>query len=443
MICERLVLWHMTVAPPFRDESVSPPCFNPTALIYAVPPTCGMMRRIQTTPRSAPLTGSNRSTLRTLIISNIALFFGFSIYQQLFNNFAVETIGIQASQVGLIQSLREIPGLLGFWLAFLALVLVEVEVLSISTIILGIGLIAMGMAQTWTQMIFGVMVTSIGFHAFYPNSSAVSLMITSEDETPRLLGNLRMLGAATAIVATAVILLLLGRIGYSNLFFVAGGLTILGGILSWSRGARKGQVMKRRRIILRRRYWLYYLLTFLMGSRRHIFTTFAVFLLVKEFNMAAQQTALLFLVNSILGLLFYRRVGVLVARVGERPVLAVDFTLLIVIFIGYATIRYLPILVVLFVADNFLFGLEFALESYFKKIVVTPEEITSNMSLAQTINHLAAVVVPLAGGIAWEMFGSSVPFLGGVVIVGASLGLLWFMRVGPKIAVEQGSGATV
>jgi predicted MFS family arabinose efflux permease len=374
------------------------------------------------------MTGPNRAVVRSLMISSLALYFGFGIWQGLFNNFAVEAIGIRADQIGLLQSLREIPGLLGFWLAFLALVMAELDVLSLSAVVMGVGMIATGMAQSWTQLIFGVLVTSIGFHAFYPNASAVALLLTDERETPRLLGVLQMVAALAAVAASLTIVILVGRLGFSRLFYATGALTILGGILSWSRRGLGTRQTQRRRIILRRRYWLYYLLTFLLGSRRHIFTTFAIFLLVREFGMPAQQTALLFLINSVLGVLLYRRAGVIVGRFGERPVLAISFVLLIAIFIGYATIHSLAILAALFVADNFLAGLEFALSSYFKKIAVTPEEITSNLSLSQTINHLAAVFVPILGGIAWEMFDPSVPFLAGVVIMLISLGLLWFMR---------------
>jgi MFS family permease len=366
-----------------------------------------------------------RSVLRSLVIGNLAIAFGFGIWQGLFNNFAVEAIGVRADQVGLLQSLREIPGLLGFWLAFLALVMAELDVLSVSAVVMGLGLIAMGMAQTWTQLALGVLLTSTGFHAFYPNSSAVVLMVSEAKETPRLLGLIQMLSAAGAVVASVVIILLVGRLGFSQLFYATGALTVLGGLLSWGRRGRGARQTQPRKIILRRRYWLYYLLTFLLGSRRHIFSTFAIFLLVKEFGMPTQQTAFLFLLNSVLGVLFYRRMGALVARFGERRVLLITFLLVTGIFVGYITLHSLPILAALFVLDNFLAGLEFALSSYFKKIAVTPEEITSNLSLSQTINHLAAVFVPVLGGVAWEMFDPSVPFLAGVAIMLVSLAAVY------------------
>ena len=72
---------------------------------------------------------------------------------------------------------------------------------------------------------------------------------------------------------------------------------------------------------------------------------------------------------------------------------------LFAVFVGYAFIPYLPALYVLFVLDNVFFGFSLAVDSYFQKIAHGPEEITSNVSMAQTINHISALVVPILGGI--------------------------------------------
>jgi hypothetical protein len=82
--------------------------------------------------------------------------------------------------------------------------------------------------------------------------------------------------------------------GYRNLFIAVGLLVIVGGLLLLPFGNRQDRLPQGRKVRLRRRYWLYYLLSFLLGSRRHIFTTFAVFLLVREYGVSV-QTAMLFL----------------------------------------------------------------------------------------------------------------------------------------------------
>ncbi len=113
---------------------------------------------------------------------------------------------------------------------------------------------------------------------------------------------------------------------------------------------------------------------------------------------------------------------------GERVMLSIAFGTLPFVFLGYAYVTYLPALYVLFVIDNVLFGFNLATTTYFQKIAVTQEEITSNLAVEQTINHISAIVVPIAGGTVWELFGSQAPFLAGVGIVLVSLTLTQFIR---------------
>jgi predicted MFS family arabinose efflux permease len=120
--------------------------------------------------------------------------------------------------------------------------------------------------------------------------------------------------------------------------------------------------------------------------------------------------------------------GKLVARFGERKVLTVNFVGLVGVFFGYAFVPYLPILYALYVLDHIFFGFNLAVDSYFQKIAHSPEEITSNVSMAQTINHVSALVVPVLGGILWVQIAPSATFLAGVVIALISLVLVQFIR---------------
>jgi predicted MFS family arabinose efflux permease len=88
-----------------------------------------------------------------------------------------------------------------------------------------------------------------------------------------------------------------------------------------------------------------------------------------------------------------------------------------------------------------MFGVGLALTTYFQKIAVTPEEITSNVSVEQAINHIAAVIIPLAGGMAWELFGSQALFLLGVGIVLVALVLTQAIRTPSEPAVAPARAA--
>jgi predicted MFS family arabinose efflux permease len=374
----------------------------------------------------------NRRMLTYLLVSNFILYFGFQVWQTMFNNYAVEVIGVGPAGIGLIQAVREVPGLLGFLLGVLALYLSEVRIMAISIVVLGVGMILTGGANGLFLLLVATFIMSTGFHFFDGSSNSVVLMSENKRQTPRTLGIVGSLGSLAAVAASLVVFILAKPLGYRWLYVAVGGLAIVGGlVLLPFRGAKEALPLGRR-ITLRRQYWLYYALAFLMGSRRHIFTTFAILLLVRNYGISIQTTAILYLVNSLINIVTLRLAGTMVARLGERIVLTATFGVLAFVFLGYAYVTFLPVLFGLFVLDNILFGTSLALTTYFQKIAVTQEEITSNISVQQTINHVAAVIIPIVGGTAWELFGSQAPFLVGVVIVVVSLVLTQFIRTRPQ-----------
>ena len=370
----------------------------------------------------------NRPMLVYLVVSNFMLYFGFNVWQAMFNNFAVEELGVGPASMGWIQAVREIPGLVGFLVGLLALFVSEIRIMALSVVLLGAGTFLAGQAINIPFLLLSTLVMSFGFHFFYPSNSAVVLMTVEKRHAPRSLGQLSSLGAMAALAATATVYLLAEPWGYRRLFMAVGVLITVWGLLLLPLGGAKEGLPPRRQVILLRRYWLYYILTFLMGSRRHILTTFAIFLLVRKYGISVQTTATLFLINSLINTYALQLVGKLVGRLGERVMLTAACAALVFVFLGYAYVTYLPMLFVLYVIDNILFGFNMALTTYFQKVAVTPEEVTSNLSAAQTIEHIAAVVVPVIGGTIWELFGSQAPFLVGVGIVLVSLVLTQFMR---------------
>jgi len=372
--------------------------------------------------------GSNRRLFSYLVISNVLLVFGHRVWQVMFNNFAVEKIGVGPEAIGWIQSVREVPGLLAFFLAFVALAFSELRIMALSIVLLGIGIILTGQSTTIPFLLLATLVMSFGFHYFGPSSNGVILMSVDRERTPKVLGELKSLGEIAALAATGTVYLFAERTGYRNLFLAVGTLIVLAGLLLFPLGKGEHGLPLRRKVKLRREYWLYYALAFLMGSRRHIFTTFAIFLLVSKFKISVSTTAILFLINSVVNIYAYQLIGKLITRVGERTMLTVGFVMLIPIFLGYAYVNVLPFLFFLFVLDNILFGLNMALTTYFQKIAVSPEELTSNLSVQTTINHISAVAVPVLGGTVWVLFGYRAPFLAGVAIAVVSLVLTQLIR---------------
>jgi predicted MFS family arabinose efflux permease len=399
-----------------------------------------------------------RTALIALVLNNLFMALSIGLWNALFNNFAVEELAVRADQMGLVQAIREVPGLMGFLVGILALVLAEMRIAGVSVVLMGVGIFLTAAARDLTGLIWATLLMSVGFHFFNPSNASAVLLMVGPDEAPKALGRLNSLMALAGVVGTLFIFGTLDAWGYRTLFQVAGAVAVIGGLALLPFGRQPVRVeRKRRRTPLRRRYRYYYALQFLMGSRRHIFTTFAIFLLVQRYGVTAQTITLLYLLNSLIGTYLNQAFGSIVARFGERRVLMVNFILLTLVFVGYTVIPMmkvletptfqvpglnvggwvlypafsatpgLMILLVAFIVDNILFGFSIALESYFQKIAVGPEEITPNVSLGQTINHIAAVVVPVVGGLVWQTLGAQYTFLAGVVTALVGLGVAWRM----------------
>lgn len=379
--------------------------------------------------------GNNRRLLIYVLISNFMLFFGFQVWQTLFNNYAVEELGIGPTSVGLVQAVREIPGLLGFLLAFLVLKIPEVRIMALCITVLGVGIILTGGAMALPMLLVATLIMSFGFHFFSASSSSVVLMAVKQHDAPGVLGTLGSIGSMAAVAGTAVVFFLAAPLGYRTLWIAVGIVCVIGGLALWPFAPKGDGLPIDRRIRMRKRYWLYYTLSFLMGCRRHIFSTFAIYLLVREYGIPVQTTAILFFANSIINVVTLRWTGKLVGYLGERVALSISFGVLIFVFLGYAFIPILPALYVLFIMDNILFGFNLALTTYFQKIAVTREEITSNVSVEQAVNHIAAVFIPIVGGVAWAKYGPQATFLVGVLIVLVSLILAQFIRTTPSSAM--------
>jgi MFS family permease len=119
-------------------------------------------------------------------------------------------------------------------------------------------------------------------------------------------------------------------------------------------------------------------------------------------------------------------VGRLIDRVGERRILVFYYLCLSVFFVGYATIRHPWVLYALFVVDNAFFVFAMSLTTYVNRIA-PKRELTLTLSMGVAMNHVAAVTMPLVGGLLWSYLGYQWAFLLGVAA--AVLSVLAALRV--------------
>ena len=135
---------------------------------------------------------------------------------------------------------------------------------------------------------------------------------------------------------------------------------------------------------------------------------------VKKFDFSIQEIAGLFLVNNFVNYFLSPFIGRCIVKYGERKVLSLEYMSLIFIFIGYAVVEDKYIAALLYIFDHIFYNFAIAIRTFFQKIA-DPADIAPSMAVGFTINHIAAVVLPVLGGLLW-MIDYRIPFLAGSVL---------------------------
>ncbi len=357
-----------------------------------------------------------------LILLAAAASLCFSVWNALLNNFAVEYVSFTGREIGILQSLREVPGFLAFTTVFVLLLIREQTFALVAIAVLGLGVAMTGFLPTEYGLYFTTVLMSTGFHYFYTLQQSLTLQWIEKSRSPLVMGRQSAAASIAALFAFAGIWLGIEylELGYRTLYLVSGSVVVLIAIAAWFIfPAFSHKVPQNKHLLMRRRYWLYYALTFMSGARRQIFMVFAGFLMVEKFGFSAANIALLFLANHIINAILAPRIGRLIVGLGERFVLRLEYAGLVLIFTAYAFVEQASIAATLYVIDHVLFAMAIAINSYLQKIA-DPADMASTISVSFTINHIAAVVIPVVFGMIW-LYSPPTVFLAGAAMAVVSL----------------------
>ena len=346
----------------------------------------------------------------------------FATWMALLDNFAVHSANFTGREIGILQSLREVPGFLAFLVIFVLLVIREQRLALLSLLLLGIGTALTGFFPYATGLYFCTVLMSIGFHYYETIQTSLTLQWIEKERTAETLGRIIAVGSFSGLIAYALVYVASKQFDLSLtwIYLVAGAATVFIAFLAWSLFPLYPQrVTQHKHIVLRKRYWLYYALTFMSGARRQIFIVFAGFLMVEKFDFDVSDIALLFLANATLSIFLAPRIGRLVARIGERSALLLEYSGLIIIFTAYAFVDSASVAAGLYILDHMFFAMAIAIKTYFQKIA-DQRDIASTAGVSFTINHIAAVFLPVVLGLIWLTSPAAV-FLAGAAMALISL----------------------
>nr|WP_319247400.1 MFS transporter [uncultured Celeribacter sp.] len=363
-----------------------------------------------------------------LFLMAFAMPVAFATWNALLNNFVIEAAGFTGVEIGWLHTVREIPGFLAIGVIALIMVMREQILGIVALLLLGVSTAVTAYFPSLGGILTVTMLSSIGFHYFETVNQSLQLQWLTKDRAPIVIGRLMAAGSAASLIAYGVLVLTWKSfdLSYGFVYMVSGGFTAVAACFAFLAYPQfEAPNPQAKKLILKRRYGLYYALQFMAGARRQIFVVFAAFMMVEKFGFEVHEVTGLFLINFLANMIVAPFMGRIVARKGERFVLMLEYLGLTIVFLAYGGIYWLGwgvvIGAVLYVIDHMLFGLAFALKTYFQKIA-DPEDIAPTAAVAFTINHIAAVFLPALLGYLWVVSPGGVFGLAAAMAL-ASLGL--------------------
>lgn len=337
-------------------------------------------------------------------------------------SFMADIVGASGWQMGLSEAVRETCGITAFlvlaWLAGFAEPLVGAGML----VLLGAGLATYAFTHSYLWVVLLSLVWSQGLHGWMPLPNSMAMALAEPGRTGHRLGQI---GAAGSVGALLGFTLALGLVHWGHVALQP--LYLLGGLAALLAAAACLGIPRRIKtpgkwLVWRRAYGQYYLMCFLEGWRKQVFIGFAGYLLTKQWQVTPATMLLLFLLTQVINFLLFPRVGRLIDHWGERRTLLIYYSTMACFFAGYAFLPNRAALITLFVVDGAFFMLAMALTSYVRRIA-PPSEHTAALSAGVAANHVAAVLMPLTGGLAWVWLGPTATFMIGAAAAVVSLGV--------------------
>ncbi len=367
-----------------------------------------------------------RRPIALLFLMALAMPIAFNTWSALLNNFVVEVADFDGADIGLLHTIREIPGFFAVGVIAIIIFMREQVLGLVSLILLGVGTAITAQFPQMGGILALTMLSSIGFHYYETVNQSLQLQWLKIEDAPRMLGWLMAAASFATLIAYLAIVGLWEtlNLSYNTVYMVGGGITVVIAVFAmFAYPQFEAPTPQVKKMVLRRRYWLYYAMQFMAGARRQVFMVFAGFMMVEKFGYDVHEITTLYLINLVANMVFAPLLGRAVGYWGERRALIVEYAGLMVIFLAYGGVYWLGwgalIAAILYVLDHMFFALALALKTYFQKIA-DPADIAPTAAVAFTINHIAAVFLPVMLGLLWLVSPAAV-FLLAAGMAGISL----------------------
>ncbi len=372
---------------------------------------------------------------KLFIAAMMLLTFAEGLSSKIFNNYFKEVYFVDSVQRGLLEIPRESPGILCVVVMALLAGTGNLSLIILANALFSFGALVLGVfSPSYAMMQVFLFICSLGEHLLMPLRDSVGLDLSKEGKSGTFLGTLR--GRMNAAYMLASVMVFLGfRFGFFWFgegvipSFVAAAVFGILGMLCMVRlrstapRYNKHEPKEKKKLRIRKEYIPYYIVTAVYGCQKRMRIVFAPWIIIELMNMGADVLALLGIAAYFVATLTAPAIGKYLDKNGVKKALRLESIVIAAIFLfsAWATVNVtgkesIPIF---FVICAFVAYVMIIQTDYFgtvhtmlmKKLSLDPQDITENLSMGLSVDHVLAVTVSGILGLMWKAWGPYTVFL--------------------------------
>lgn len=308
---------------------------------------------------------------------------------------------------------------------------------ALAFVVLAVGYMFFGLSVSMWTVAPWVIISSMGYHTIHQTKFALSMSLTTEGNSGRILGAFTALNNVGALFAMVLVMLIFyfDLISFRPMFVIAGAIALIGafaifGFPNLRDGEQDEIVADRPKMVYRKPYRYYYYLNLLDGGRQQIFFSFGLFVLVDAYGMSVAEISALLIGVRLVSIVSSSWIGGLIDQHGERAMLGfVNFGYIFALA-GYALVSNVYLAAACYLLYSFIMPLSgMGSATYLRKVAVR-DEIAPSLAMGVTLQHAASIVVPITAGFILTFAGYQVPFL--IACIFASFTIFVTRRLDPS-----------
>jgi predicted MFS family arabinose efflux permease len=356
----------------------------------------------------------------TILLAIATFSFGFALaaHQNIVSNYFEEELGLEGPQFGYITAIREVPGFLLIFLTALFYRLSLPRLTFGALLLLAVGYGFFGWSNSFWTVTPWVIISSIGYHTWLQTQSALGLSLAREEHSGRILGKMTAINQGGALIGMGVVLVTFqqGWLSFESMFVVCGAMALFAGIAifgfpSLRDGAVHEKTQEREPIVFRREYRLYYWLSLLDGARQQIFFSFGLWVLIDQYGLSVSQISAVLVATTLASMILTPRIGRALDQYGERSLLFFVNIAFIVALLGYAIVSNPIAATFCYVIYTFIAPLATMGATVYLRKIAPSNDLAPSLAMGLTMQHAAAIIVPVVTGLILNFVGYQIPFL--------------------------------